>query len=158
MPKTVLIKASAFRLLDHFTALVGETLTATCSWLAVVPYCMGPGLGCCIYNLLPRRQKLNFPCEVSCSCSWVQHPPLPSSETQVNGNTLSSFTAPSTDLPSTKSGSKPLVQFSEICLAVAVINCQANFFHGEDLSQLWHSNFGKQKTCGNRKWAFPGIT
>lgn len=129
MPKTVLLKASAFRLLDHVTVPVGETLSAICTWLAVVPYSGGHGLGRCIYNLLPRffcssrTHKLNFPSEVSCSCSWVQHPPLPSSETQMSGNTFSSFTAFSTELPSIKSPSQPLVQFPEIGLAEAVTNC-----------------------------------
>ena len=126
MPKSALIKASAFRLLDHFTDLVGETLTAICTWLAVEPCSMGHGLGHCIYNPLPRfycssrRQKLNFTSEINCSCSWVQYPALPSSETQLSRNALSPFTAPSNDLPSIKSGSKPLVQFSNTCLAVAV--------------------------------------
>ena len=115
MLKNVPIEASAFRVLDHFTTLVGGTLTAICTWLAVTPYSMGHGLGRCIYNLLlrlycsSRRQKLNFHSEVSCSCSWTEHPPLPPSETQMRGMPLSSFTDPSTDLPSTKSASKPLV-------------------------------------------------
>lgn len=121
--KIVLIKTSAFGLLDHFITLVMKhSLPSPLTASALL--C---GLGSCVCNLLPRfysssrrQNKFSFWSKLQVLLSTAPTSSIfrNTGEWEHTVVIYCSFHYS----PSIRSSSKHLVQFSEICLAVSVTN------------------------------------